>query len=182
MSRVLAGAWLVAVWVALWGDLSAANVLSGTALATLLLLVFPTKADPGRGLRFRPLPVVRLAAYFVGQSVKSNWALVRAVLSRRDALSTGVIEVPLTCASPGLMTIVHHLIQLTPGTTVIEVHREPPVFYVHLVQLADVEAARAECHRLDQLVLEAFGPAEAVDRVRAAAAEAEAEAEGEALR
>jgi len=169
VSRVLAGAWLVAVWVALWGDVSVANVLSGSALAAVLLLVFPTRADPGRGLHFRPVAVLRLAGHFVFTAVRANWALTRAVVSRRDTLRTGVIAVPMACASSGLLTVVHHLIQLTPGTSVIEVREDPPTFYVHFVQLTDVDAARAECHRLEQLVLEAFGPAEAVAKVRAAA-------------
>ncbi len=158
--------WLVAVWVALWGDLSVANVLSGTTLAVVLLVVFPVHGERSRGLLLRPWAIARLVGYFLGTLVSSNVALTRAVLSREDRLRTGVIEVRMLTDSDGLLTVMNHLTALTPGTTVIEVKRDPARMYVHVLQLTDIDTARAAVRRLELLVIEAFGPVDLVARAR----------------
>lgn len=166
MNMVARVIWLVAVWVGLWGDVSVANVLSGTALAALLLLVFPVHGERRRGFFVRPLATARLIGYFLRTLVVSNVALTRAVLSRDDRLCTGVVEVRMICDSDGLLTILNHLIALTPGTTVIEVERDPPRLYVHVLQLTDIESARAAVQQLELLVIEAFGTFDLVRRAR----------------
>lgn len=168
-------AWLVAVWVALWGDVSAANILSGTALAVLLLLVFPVKSGDHRGA-FRPLATIRLVGYFLRTLVMSNAVLTRTVLSRDDRLATGVIEVRLIADSDALLTVLNHLIALTPGTTVIEAERDPNRFYVHVLQVGDIATARADVQRLELRVIEAFGSSDLVERARRARQQATAEA------
>ena len=55
MNRILIVAWLVVVWVALWGNISAANILSGTVVAVLVLTVFPVQRANRWGLWVRPL-------------------------------------------------------------------------------------------------------------------------------
>lgn len=165
MSLVARVVWLVVVWVALWGDVSVANVLSGTALAVFLLIVFPVRGGR-RGFVPRPLATARLIAYFLRTLVASNVALTRAVLSREDRLCTGVVEVRMICDSDGLLTILNHLIALTPGTTVIEVERDPARVYVHVLQLTDIDSARAAVQQLELLVIEAFGSSDLVQRAR----------------
>ena len=56
--------WLVAVWVALWGDLTVANLLGGVLAALLVLL---TRRCPRRGTtgRVRPGPGGALRAVFL---------------------------------------------------------------------------------------------------------------------
>lgn len=167
-NRVAIVVWLVVVWVALWGDLSAANVLSGLVVAVGVLTVFPVQRGRPWGLAVRPLALAQLVWFFLRTLVVSNLALARAVVSRDDRLHTGVIEVRLIWDSEVLMTVLTHLIGLSPGMTVIGVGRQPPRLYVHVLQLTDVDSARAEVLRLELLVLEAVGPAELVEAARAA--------------
>lgn len=161
--------WLVAVWVALWGDLSVANLLSGVAVATMLLLVLPLAGDRTHHYFFRPLAALRLLWHFLRKLVESNLSLTRTVLSRDDRIRTGIIAVPLVCDSDGLLTVVANLTALTPGMMAIEVEREPTRFYVHVLKLDDVESARTEVLELERLVVEALGSPEAVAAVREAA-------------
>lgn len=168
MNVVARVVWLVAVWVALWGDLSVANVLSGAALAVVLLVVFPARGERRRGFFFRPVATARLAWHVLRMMITSNLALTRVVLSREDRVCTGVIEVDLITDSDGLLTVVNHLLALTPGTTVLEVERDPSRVYVHVLQLADIDSARAAVQRLELLVIEAFGTHDVVLRARQA--------------
>lgn len=170
MTRLVLAVWLVVVWVALWGDLSIANVLSGVLVAAVLLVVFPASGEILPQYRARPLAALRLVGYFLLKMAESNWSLARMVLSRDDQIRTGVIAVPLVCDSDGLLTIVANLTALTPGMMVLEVERQPARFYVHVLQLDDVDAARSEIMELERRVVEAFGSPEAVAAVRTAAA------------
>ena len=176
MNQIVRVVWLVAVWIALWGDVSIANVLSGTTLAVLLLVVFPVHGEQQRGLLVRPLAVVRLLGYYARTIVTSNVALARAVVSRDDRLRTGVLAVRLPVDSDGLITIFNHLIALTPGTSVIEVEPDRSRLYVHILQLTDIESARAELARLELLIIEAFAPIDVVNRARATRAARSVEA------
>ncbi|HWM19975.1 MAG TPA: Na+/H+ antiporter subunit E [Ilumatobacteraceae bacterium] len=161
------GGWLVLVWTALWGRLSVANIASGMIVATLLITMFPV-APRGRHT-VHPVAVARLAVYFVRKLIESNVAITRTVLSRDDQIRTGIVAVPLTCDSDILLTIVANLTALTPGTMAIEVERQPPRFYVHVLRLDDIEGARAEIRNLERLVIEAFGSDAAIATIRSGA-------------
>ena len=57
-------AWLVLVWMLLWGTWSWANLLSGLVLGLFLLVVLPLPHVVG-GVRVRPLPVLAFLGHFV---------------------------------------------------------------------------------------------------------------------
>src|SRR5690606_15494482 len=83
--------WLTAVWVALWGDLSLANVVIGAFLAVLVTAVLPLPSTPFDG-RFRPWGVVLLLAYFLWDVVKAS-VEVAALAVRRKPPRGAVIRV-----------------------------------------------------------------------------------------
>ena len=64
--------------------------------------------------------------------------------------------------SDGLLVFLANVTALTPGTMPIEVVRDPPTFYVHVLHLHDVEAVRDEIRRMEHLAIRAFGSKEAV--------------------
>jgi multicomponent Na+:H+ antiporter subunit E len=167
VNRVVLGGWLVVVWTALWGRLSIANVTSGIIVSVVLLTIFPVGKHLLPGYIVRPVAVARLAGYFLRKLVESNIALTRAILSRNDQISTGIVAVPMTCESDGMLTVVANLTALTPGTMAIEVERQPPRIYIHVLRLRDIESTRDEVHKLERLVVEAFGPSVARRAIRA---------------
>ncbi len=148
---------MLGVWLMLWGDLSAANILSGLLVGVGLLLAFPTTGPLMPRVAPRPVPLLRFVAYFFGKLIESNVVLSRATLSRRSNLLTGVIAVPMDGCSDGIVTLIANIVCLTPGTVAVEVTKEPSMLYVHVLQLHDVEAARAEVEHLRELTSSAFG-------------------------
>jgi len=160
------GGWLVVVWTSLWGRLSIANIASGIIVAALLLTVFPVGKHLLPGYIVRPVAVARLTVYFLRKLVESNIALTRTTLSRDDQIRTGIVAVPMTCESDGVLTVVANLTALTPGTMAIEVERQPPLIFIHVLRLDDIESTRDEVRRLERLVVEAFGPSEARRAIR----------------
>jgi multicomponent Na+:H+ antiporter subunit E len=160
MNLVLYGLGIVVIWVLAWGSLSIANVLSGLAVAGVLLWLAPdTFPGARRPASFRLGAVLRFTAYVVVQVVVSNLALSRVVLARRSRIHTGVMAVPLPELSDGLLTLVVNVMALSPGTIPLQLTREPRVLYVHVLQMGDIEASRRQVERLVELASRAFGRA-----------------------
>ena len=56
-------AFLLGIWLLLWGEVSVANVVSGLLVAALLLLVFP-RTPSSTGFVVRPVPTLRFLVFF----------------------------------------------------------------------------------------------------------------------
>lgn len=149
-------AWSVIVWVALWGDVSAANVLCGVVLGLVTLRLVPL-TSPDRRVPVRPLALLRLAGFFVWALVRASAVVAWEVVTPRNDINEGIVAIPLRTSSPGLMTYVANVVSLTPGTLTLEVRRDPPTLYIHVLHLRAIEDVRADIHRLEDVVLAAFG-------------------------
>ncbi|MEZ5141603.1 MAG: Na+/H+ antiporter subunit E [Acidimicrobiales bacterium] len=117
--RVATVAWLVVVWVALWGGLTWANVASGIVVSVVLLVLFPT--GDGTGARISPWPAVRYVVWFAGQLVAATWQVVAAVVAPRGRVHPGVVAVGLRSRSAVIATLVGNSVTLTPGTLTVDV-------------------------------------------------------------
>lgn len=151
---------LAAIWVILWSDLSVANVASGLVVALGITIVFDVHPE-GR-LIVRPVHVARFTLYLGWKLVESTVVVARAVLSPRGAVHTGIVAVPLRGCSDAVVTLIADAISLTPGTLTIEVRRDPPVLFVHALDLRDVTRVQAEIRTLEVLAVRAFGSDEAL--------------------
>jgi multicomponent Na+:H+ antiporter subunit E len=157
--------WLTTVWVALWGDLTFANVASGVAVALTLALALPASGDRGRassgGAQIRPLRAIHFAGWFAWKLVEANIIVAWEVLTPRNKINEGVVAVPLHECSDGLTTLVASCVSLTPGTLVLDVEVDPLVLYVHVLHLRTIEEVRNEVQTLEHLAIQGFGTAAA---------------------
>ena len=153
---------LVLLWLLLWDQLSLANVLSGLAVAVVLLVAFPVARQQERWYAIRPLRALHFVGYVLWSAVASNVWLTRQVVGRRSRIRTGIVATRLDGCSEELLTFVAATIALTPGTMVVEATTDPPVLYVHVLDLRSVEEAREDTHRLEELAVRAFGSGEAI--------------------
>jgi multicomponent Na+:H+ antiporter subunit E len=147
---------LVAVWLLAWGEVSVANILSGVVVAVGLLVAFPAYRGTSRH-RISPLGAVRLVLYVLGQLVPSNVLVAQQVVSRRSRIRTGVLAYDLEHPSDEVVSLMAHVIALTPGTMTVEATRDPWVLYVHFLLLDDVDEARRTVARLERLAVSALG-------------------------
>ncbi len=153
------GAGLVLVWVLLWGEVSAGNVLSGLAIAVALLVVFPLDAVAHVDHRIHPLGIARLLAYFVLELVMSTTAVARDILIGPSRVRTGIVACPLRVDADGLVTFLANMLALSPGTLPIHIGRDPLVLYIHVLRLDDPDAVRRRVARLEELAVGALGSA-----------------------
>ncbi len=147
--------WLAVAWVALWGDISLANVIAGLALATLLVAGFPPPTAP-EPVRFHPLAAARFVLHFARKLVEASAIVAWEVVTPRNRINEGIVAVPLDTSSTTVVTLVANAISLTPGTLTLEVTDHPTVLYVHVLHLHDIASVRRDVRRLETLALGAF--------------------------
>lgn len=150
--------WGAVLWVALWGDVSVANVLSGALLGLVVALVLPLPPLPG-GVRPRPLPLLRLAGTFVVDVVRASVQVVRVALLPGD-LRCSVIAVTLRSDSDLVATVVAEMTSLVPGSFTVDVRRSDHTLYLHVLDTPDhdaVQEARDRALELETRVLAALG-------------------------
>ena len=151
--------WLTAVWVALWGDVSVANVLSGAVLGVVVCLVFPL--PPVRmNLRVRPLALLWLVLRFLMDVVVASGEVAWKVLTLRGAPRNAVIEVNLRTPSDFVLTVVGEMTSLVPGSVVVEARRSSHTLFLHVLDARDeagVEKMREATYALERRVVLAFG-------------------------
>jgi multicomponent Na+:H+ antiporter subunit E len=151
--------WLTLVWVALWGDISVANIVSGAALAVVVSLVFPLPPVHMR-LRIRPLWLAWLVVRFLYDVVVASAEVSWKVLTLREPPRNAVIEVNLRTPSDFVLTIVGELTSLVPGSVVVEARRSSHTLFLHVLDARDqagVDRMRKATYELERRVVLAFG-------------------------
>jgi multicomponent Na+:H+ antiporter subunit E len=131
--------WLVLVWILLWGKVSAANILSGLAVALLITLLLPLPLVPIEG-RVHPLSLLRLivtvAYYLMLSSVQVAWLAVKPGPPPLSA----VLRAHLAVKSDLVLALAVNIFNLIPGSIVLEIDQARRMLYMHVI---DVGSDRA---------------------------------------
>lgn len=169
MRALTGGAWLVLVWVMLWGTWSVGTILAGVVVAVGIAVLLPL---PRVALdrHVRPFRLFRLLLVFlrdlVVASVHVAWLAVRPGPAPRNA----VVGVRLQTESDLVLTIVTEMLTLVPGSVVIEVSQAEHTLYAHVLDMPDVahvDEFRGRVLELEERVVRAIGSNQDVARLRA---------------
>lgn len=162
MKNVLLFAWFALVWVALWGDLSWANVLGGIAVGALVVLATDLTVPPsdrdestnshesmslGQRLgsqrneahRLRPVAALAYLGRFLLDLTLASIEVSKQVFWPIDRLRPGVVRVILDSRDTTVLTLVANTITLTPGTMTLEIDPGSGSLWVHALHLPEGE-------------------------------------------
>lgn len=150
--------WLTLVWVALWRDLSVANVLAGVVVALTVSLVFPLPRLKVGG-RLHPWHLFVLLTRFLVDAVVASFQVAWLTLQFWRRPRSAVIGVQLRSDSDLVLTLVAELSTLVPGTLAVEARRHTHTVYLHVLDLGDdtVEDFRERALAQEERVLKALG-------------------------
>jgi len=164
--------WITVLWVLLWGNLSVANVVSGLTVAVVVLAVarLPRTSSGVSRSRLAPLAALHFAGFFLYKLFEANIFLAWEIVTPKNRINTGIVEVPLRTESNVATMIVANVITLTPGSLVIEAIGSPPVLYVNVLHLHDLDRVRRDLLRIEELSVRAFGSAVARRQLAGSAA------------
>ena len=150
--------WLTLVWLLLWGSVTVANVVSGLAVALLITVLLPLPVVPVQG-RLHPLSllwlVLNVAWWLVLSSTQVAWLALRpgppplsAVLRARLALKSDLV-----------LALAVNIMNLTPGTIVLEIDQARRLVYVHVLDMGSQRSADRfyrQTARLERMLVAAF--------------------------
>lgn len=146
---------LFILWLALWGEASVANVLSGAIVVSCVTWVFGR--DEVRSYTVKPIPAVKLVGNVLVSLVGSSARVVRAVFSSDPLrVQTSIQEVQLRRGSVLVGAVVANSITLTPGTMTLDFKEETMTLVVHVLGYVDPSAFEDDILRLETLVADAF--------------------------
>jgi multicomponent Na+:H+ antiporter subunit E len=153
---------MLVIWVALWGELSVANVASGVIVIAMISALFPSRRATHR---VHPMGVVRFGLRLMADLVISSWNIVLAVVRPdADRVHAEVLEVTLTTRSHLVASIVANSITLTPGTLTVDISdggasgADPFVLRVHVLGRIEPAAFAEEILSLEERALGAVSP------------------------
>ena len=154
-------AWLVLVWMLLWGTWSWANLLSGLLVALTVLTLLPLPHVVG-GARVRPVPMLVFLGHFVVDLFSSGAEVAWQAVRPGGVHRTAIVQVQLRADSDLLLTMVAEATSLVPGSLVLDLDREQRVMTLHLLPVRDredVERRKAHVLVVERRLVRAFGSA-----------------------
>jgi multicomponent Na+:H+ antiporter subunit E len=142
--------WLILVWMLLWGNISAANALSGLVVALVITVALPLPAVPIEG-KLHPLSLLRLivqvAYYLVLSSVQLAWLAVKPGPPPR----TAVLRAHLALKSDLVLALAVNVINLIPGTIVLEIDQTRRMIYVHVIDAGSDRSVSRFYHQVAEV-------------------------------
>jgi len=150
--------WLTVVWTLLWGNVSAANVVTGLAVATVITVLLGMPPVPIEG-RVHLLSLLRLIVkvsyYLVISSVQVAWLAIRPGPPPKSA----VLRAHLALNSDLVLALAVNVINLIPGSIVLEIDQTSRMIYVHVIDV-DSERSLRQFHRqiaeVERLMIASF--------------------------
>lgn len=142
--------WLILVWILLWGTASTANVISGLAIALVITLLLPLPVVPVEG-RVHPLSLLRLivqvAYYLVLSSFQVAWLAIKPGPPPLNA----VLRAHLAIKSDLVLALAVNIINLIPGTIVLEIDQARRMIYVHVIDVGSQRAVDRFYQQISQV-------------------------------
>lgn len=157
MSLYVLGLAFVAIWVAITGSVSVANILLGTVVSALSLGLVRHQLSDIDAYGRRPLRILSLLLLFFRELALSAWTVARLVLRPKMDLKPGIFAYPLAVTSDFEISLLANLITLTPGTLSVDVSPDRKTLYVHALDCSDIEAKRRDiADGFERKIMEAF--------------------------
>ena len=154
-------AWLVLVWILLWGTWSWANLLGGVAVALVVTTLLPLPPVVG-GLRVDPVGLLRFIGSFLVDLARAGALVAWQTVRPRGIGRSAILRVPLRTDSDLLLTVITEAVSLVPGSMVVDLDREAREIGLHVLSVDshdDLERQRASVLRTEARVVRAFGTA-----------------------
>jgi multicomponent Na+:H+ antiporter subunit E len=142
--------WLMLVWILLWGIVSAANILSGLAIALIVTLLLPLPLVPIEG-RVHPISVLRLVGLVAWYLVLSSLQLAWLAVKPGPPPLSAVLRAHMAIKSDLVLALAVNIINLTPGTIVLEIDQVRRMIYVHVIDVGSDRAVNRFYRQITQI-------------------------------
>ncbi|MEX2592317.1 MAG: Na+/H+ antiporter subunit E [Anditalea sp.] len=134
-TQLLSNILLAFVWVALTGTFTLGNFTFGFVVCFIIMWLIST--DRRNNQYFNRFPrIISFFFFFLYELAKANYQVASDVITPKN-MKPGIIRIPLDAKSNIEITLLANLINLTPGTIVVDISDDRKVFYVHAIFVQD---------------------------------------------
>ncbi len=138
MSQFLFNILLAFAWMLLTGESSSSGFISGMVVGYLILWM--SRSAFGKDVYFSKIPrLIGFLLYFLKELILANLRVAFDILTPKNYLNPGIVEVPLDVESDLEITLFANLVTLTPGTLSLDVSDDRKTLFVHVMYLQDEE-------------------------------------------
>ena len=157
MSLYLVQLLFVAVWLAVTGSVTLANIIFALVVSALALGIIRHQLPGGRNHWLRLVRVLSLVLLFFKELALSAWKVAVLVTRSKLDVQPGIFAYPLTVTTDFEITLLANLITLTPGTLSVDVSADRKTLYVHAIDCSDIEATKNDIRNgFERKIMEAF--------------------------
>lgn len=135
---------LAVAWAALQGSFSLPNLVTGYVLGYLILAALARGGVLSSAYGKKVGATVLLAAFLAREFVVANIRMAIDVIGPIRRLRPGIVRVPLDATDEHEILLLSTLLNLTPGSLVLDVANDRSALFVHVMHLTTPEAVRAE--------------------------------------
>lgn len=150
--------WLVLVWNLLWGEFTAANVVSGLAVALLIILLLPLPPVPVEG-KVHLLSLARLLLSIVYRLVLSSIQVATLAIKPGPPPLSAVLRAQLSVKSDLVLALAVSIFNLIPGSIVLEIDQSRRMLYMHVIDVGSDRAVSRfyeQVAHIERLLVRAF--------------------------
>lgn len=150
--------WLDAVWVMLWGNVTWGNIAAGLLVGLAILLLLPLPPVPVEG-RVHLGALLKLIGVFVVEMFRSSIEVAWLAIRPGRMPLSAVLRAKVSIKSDLVLTLLVDMMNLIPGTMVLEIDGKRRLLYVHVVDVSSEKAVRQfyrSTARLERLFINAF--------------------------
>lgn len=156
--RVWVLCWLMLVWVLLWGSASAANIVGGLTIATLVTVLLPLPVVPVEG-RLHPLSLMRLIVVVAYQLVQSSVQVAWLAIKPGPPPLSAVLRAQLSIKSDLVLALAVNIFTIIPGSMVLEIDQARRLIYVHVIDVGNDKAVARfyrQVAQIERLLVDTF--------------------------
>lgn len=158
-------AWLVFVWLMLWGAFDLRIVVFGLIVSAAVLVLFPLPPITSP-FYVRPIRLLRLTGFLAMDIVRSSVQVGLDAARHGRQARAAVVAVPVLSDVDHVIFAAANVLSLGPGTFVMQIDRTGRIFYVYVLgvrTLADVSREFEDMVDLQARVVRTFGSSAEID-------------------
>lgn len=143
MTLFFANILLALIWAAMTGAISMSNLVIGSIIGYLVLLILRPILGPSA--YFYKLPqTLRFIVYFFKEMLVSSLRVGYDVITPTHYNKPGIVAIPLDAKTDIEITLLANLISLTPGTLSLDLSPDRSILYIHAMFAADPDRLRSD--------------------------------------
>ena len=142
--QILINVVLALLWMFMNSNFTVTGFLVGYTLGILVVFIM-RRFLPGRFYMKRVYAILKLIIIFLVELIKSNFSVLRIVLSSKIDIHPGFFAYPTDLEDDWEISLLSALITLTPGTVIVAISDDQRTMYIHAL---DLEEADTEIERI----------------------------------